>query len=204
MEATSCSIRRKWPIVPVWLLLAVSSLHGGSGGVFQMPPPKSPAPSGLRMKVDTQWVSGNGYRPVTVEFSNSPAGTRATDRSLTVVFLPNQEHGTRVDQFTHFVELPAGAPSVTTTISIPQFHEWYTFEILVYEDGVLLDDLSFSSNANSVGRRPARDWSERTPGVLIIDGEAPTRAERFELLHGPNPAGRLSSSFPEDLSDYRC
>src|SRR5687767_4285566 len=67
--------------------------HAASGSVLNLPLPGIKNRSGLRMEIDTRWVSGCGYRPVRVRISTQPFGPAPADRTLEVRIRPRGWQG---------------------------------------------------------------------------------------------------------------
>lgn len=173
----SCGPSGRWRVCAVWgwglLLVGASLAWAGSGGNVVLPQAGRvvPRPSGLRLEISSYWVEGNGYRPVTVEVS-SPLPAIA-DRTLTISLAPvDYLYYQRTSQEVRFeLVLPQGARRATCTVSVPQRSIWQQWRINVYEDGLVLDDLS----GMTAWPRSSQywSWSEAYPCVLVIDRDAP-------------------------------
>lgn len=146
--------------------------HGESGTVHNV------SGAGLRMRIDTRWVNGQGYRPVKIDVVPS----RSTgDRTLTVEFVVEGywAGSRRRDRVVQDIEVPAGSGLVQTTISVPQTTAWNWYQVNVLEDGELLQPLSPRGGAGSPYRNSA--WEEAFPAILAIGATPPDTAEMAKL-----------------------
>lgn len=161
----------------VALLLGVAAaladpavVGAGSGGPVSLPQGTTKIKNRLRVDIDTHWVDANGYRPIRVTATNWPPGPTAADRSFRFELRPRSwEFGDAAQSVTFFLEMPQGAPTASTTVSVPQYCGWQDFELQVYEDGFLLEDLS---GHFAIPSRTTTGWSEAFPAVLIVDADA--------------------------------
>ena len=132
------------------------------------------------MKVDTRWVEGQGYRPVSVEFI--PTAPVLADRTLTFQFITRRFHGPirQEDSVVQDIEIPAGSGPVRTTVSVPRMIAWSSYEINVFEDGKLLVPFRKSGGGNLFGW----DWSQREalPNVLVVGDAQPDATELVRLF----------------------
>lgn len=49
--------------------LLATDLHAGSGSVVSLPLAGRKVTTGLKLELNTEWVDGNGYRPITISIS---------------------------------------------------------------------------------------------------------------------------------------
>ena len=187
-------------------LLVVSLLGGmaraGDGGVQQLPAARVKAKSGLRIKADTRWVGGNGYRPIRVEVSSATRLPAARDRVLRIELRFNgwgRGQGTlRVSQM---IELPQGSVSTRQILRVPQGGQLQMMYIDTFEGGRRLDELCGRVNiAANTGRH---SWSESTPAVLFIDSDAPTLNLREQLVDSAGQGNKTPFSGRYQLPDVR-
>ena len=85
-----------------------TSARAGSGSIASVPLPGVKVTTGLSLNVNTEWVDGNGYRPVTISISPLGGVAAPADRVLDVTLRPR---GWR---------WRAAMPSVSTTIMLEQ------------------------------------------------------------------------------------
>lgn len=159
-------------LVASMLLGGATPLRAGSGGIISLPMSGTKIKSGLQIQVDTRWIDGNGYRPVRVRISPIPPGPAPADRSIEVKLRPRSwQTGGKGTAVTRTVELSQGARFGEATIAIPQYEMWNNFDIETREDGDVLRDLS----VNGIGFpiRSYYNWSEVTPGIVVLDKDAP-------------------------------
>jgi hypothetical protein len=157
------------------------------------------AKSGLKVNVDSTWVDANGYRPIQVELIPWPATPAPAERWIRVEFTPLSVRGMYANcAVSEFIEIPQGAPSVTTTVSIPQREQWNSFTVEFYEDGKHLEDLSYRG---MMGNFSGYGWTEASPTMLFIDGDAPARSMRQSHIASLRQAGSKGDTFT--LPDVR-
>lgn len=151
----------------VWVALGSASGWGQaqaeSGSAITL------AGAGLNVVVDTRWVPGGAYRPVSVTVT--PTLPVAAHRTLTIEFLVS--HRRRGDDFflrvSQDVEVPAGSGPVRAVIAVPQMIGNPNWKVNVIEEGKLIPGMSSAwSQLNS----PADQFPESLPSVLIV-AEAP-------------------------------
>lgn len=165
--------RVRFALLVAWLGVMAGALFAGTGNAFRSPL-GGPAKHGLQLVVDTRWVDANGYRPVRIKANRVPARPTAAERNLQIVLRSNHRYGGCIYTTTGFLQIPAGAPSAATTLSVPQFDRWYDVVMYVYEDGKVLPELTLQLDYPAVGS----DWSEARPAILAIDRDAPLPDDR--------------------------
>jgi hypothetical protein len=149
------------------ILMVVAQASGGENGTIH-----SGAAAGLRVKVDTRWLDGGGYRPVKITVTPAPA--TPVDRTLVVECLVSRWYGRRSTcdlRVMRTIEIPAGTASVETTLLVPQTAGWIQYTINFVEDGQLLRPLVFTNSPNS-----SYNWQsgeEAFSRVLIVGGQLP-------------------------------
>jgi hypothetical protein len=139
---------------------------------------------GLGVTIDTRWLDGPGYRPVTITVT--PAAPTTVDRTLTVQMDLTDRYRT-IDapprlRVMRDIELPAGCGPIQTTLLIPETLDWYAYRINVFEDGQLLRRLTFTHSANNNGN--AQAVLDNLPRLLVVDDRMPdtkTLAEAWPL-----------------------
>ena len=180
----------------ILLLSFTQSAAAGTGNVVQLPARGVKSVSGVKVTLDTTWAQGSGYRPVRIELTNWPLGPTMADRSFRIELSPNSWGG-RLGTVTvsAFVEMPEGAASVSATIAVPQTEAWGSVWLEVYEDGQRLNDVSSSMNTATFG---GYQWEERAPAILIIDSDAPSRANRG------TPSGKVTSAIKPKPKSHRA
>lgn len=148
---------------------------GASGGVVNLPlpkpvkpgPPPKRSPRALDVSIDTTWVECSGYRPVRITVTPVPPLT--FDRTLTVEFTPSMPWGGNpAVTVTQDIVLPANAPSVTATISVPQIEPWNSFAFELFDEGSVVEELSVPRQSISVGSN-TNVWGDgASPNILFL------------------------------------
>ena len=179
------------------LCSAASSVWAGSGSTLTLPTAGVKARTGLRVEIDSEWLDGTGYRPVTIRVSPLGGRAAAADRMLRVSVTPMSwqwgMEGTRVDTW---VELAQGATVGEKTIAVLQEGGWGSFKIEVHEDGDECKDLS---GTFGIGTVAYYQWTEAAPAMLFLDVDTPLggRGARF-------PRAGKKGKAPERLPDIRA
>lgn len=171
--------RRPFVLILSLLILLSGMSWAGTGGVVSLPQGNKRPKNKLRVNLDFRWVEANGYHPVQVELVNTPLGPAKADRNFRIVLRPNSYYGVDSHGVTAYAELPQGARTATTSVSVPQRGAWGSIQVAVYEDGRFLKDLSDNIGVPSRGYY---EWSEALPAVLIIDSDAPDMDARLRLI----------------------
>ncbi len=181
--------QRNWMVVVGWCCLAAltwsyatvaQAMTGFSFSMPNAPPKPGQRASGLLLKIDSHWVEGSGYRPMTLELRTAlPA---RADRRVHITLIPRNWQGPRWAVETD-LEIAQGSSSATATVLVPQRSIWQTMDVEVLEDGRKVDDVSGSlgiprSNSDY-------NWSEAFPSMLFIDSDAPDPAELNTKLSQP-------------------
>ena len=108
------------PIVVV-LLTAASTSLAGSGSVVSLPLPGKKVTTGLNLEINTEWVDGNGYRPVTISISPLGGGAAPADRTLDVTLRPrSHQWGVVMPNVSTTVILEQGQTVGTKIVALPQ------------------------------------------------------------------------------------
>ena len=86
--------------------------------------------SGLTVEVDTRGVASNGYRPIRVTVSNTPARNKppvpvTADRRLRVVLKPSGRGHLASAATSQVIEIPEKQSSAEATIAVPRAGDWY-------------------------------------------------------------------------------
>jgi hypothetical protein len=147
--------------------------------------------SGLRITVDTMWVDGNGYRPVSIEVV--PLAPPIADRTLTVELRCVASYG----QNGHLVvgrdiEVPAGSGPVVATLAVPEHFNFSACDFKVWDDGVYRKGLSFQLPSNTMW---SAGWEEGLPNILVIGAEMPDSAFLAQILPGSQYSQQYGQSF---------
>ena len=69
-------------------VLLPTMARAGSGSEASLPNAGVKVTTGLMLEVNTEWVDGNGYRPVTIAISPLGGGAAPADRTLDVTLRP--------------------------------------------------------------------------------------------------------------------
>lgn len=205
-KRTRCDVRPNCvcgvlSVLAMFLLAVVPSLQAGSGSIVSLPMPGKKVTTGLNLEINTEWVDGNGYRPVTISISPLGGGAAPADRTLDVTLRPHsQQWGIVMPNVSTSVKLKQGQTVGTKTIGMPQFQSIGYIEIVTYEDGRECDDLSdrVSTAWNSI-----YGWSEAAPTILFIDSDAPPGGRSTRLVIAPAQATTKKEKKPEKLPDIR-
>ncbi len=165
---------------------------------------------GLKMTIDTRWVSGGAYRPVRITVT--PSTPPIADRTLTVELL----FGRLWDRRSHLrvvqdIEIPAGSTSVQATLSVPQTAGWSGYQVNVLEDGQLVPQFGQSGPGDDHAEWA---WGEMFPKLLFVADKLPDTSSIAGLFdagqfyqyrsRGPQAGGPTAlptgaAALPEDL-----
>jgi len=160
----------------VCLLVASVVFIGGPAlagdGAIQSLPLRPKPRTQVRVKIDTRWVNGNGYRPVRV--TAQPVKAAPVDRNLRIELRPNVHSSNRTVVGTLTIPASSASP-IETTILLPQIGTSNYTGIRMYLDGVEQNDLAGDLSSNNGGGR----FSEVVPTVLFISSNAPTHDQRY-------------------------
>lgn len=159
-------------------LLGSSSVHAGVG-MEQVFIPKTVINNGVQLEVDTRGIDGNGYRPVRIRVRSLIPNT--ADRQFRVELEPQSWNPHVSDVVTGYVELAEGAAVGEVTILVPQDSLWQSLQVNLFEGGQPLDDITPAHCAIPRGGN-AWQMNQNSPGVLLIDSDAPPRAQRDQRI----------------------
>ena len=141
--------------------------QAGSGSIVSLPTPGVKNRSGLRLDIDSRWVSGCGYRPVRVRISPQPFGPAPADRTIEVRLRARGYYGgAKAGAVTGTVELKQGATFGEAMISVPQTNIWSSIAVETREEGWRHRDLC-SENLGMLGRYYATS-PDNTPAVVVV------------------------------------
>ncbi|MBW3600919.1 MAG: hypothetical protein KY475_27090, partial [Planctomycetes bacterium] len=189
-RSTSLAQRVGCLVLACAMLSPPAATFAGTGSRASLPVNR--VKNALRVNIDTTWVDGNGYRPVQVQLIPWPPGPAPADRTIRVEFTPQSwRGGYGWCGVTDFIEIPQGASSVEAVIAVPQREQWSSFNVEFYEDGEKLEDLEYRGAMSFMGNH---GWSEASPTMLFIDGDAPPRALRQPRIAELRGAGAKSDS----------
>ncbi|HUE71289.1 MAG TPA: hypothetical protein VMP01_10435, partial [Pirellulaceae bacterium] len=169
-----------------------SAASAETGMVQSFPVPPKRMRNGLTVEVDTRGVTANGYRSVRVKVINTPSRNKppvpvTADRRIRVVLDPSGiGHVSRV-RTSKVIEIPEKQSSGEATIPVPTAGYWYQLNVLVYEGGDLLEDVSGPMAPGFFGMRGE---SESLPTLLFVDYDVPdrtTRDNQLSLMAGVRP-----------------
>ncbi len=135
--------------------------------------------AGLRVDVDTRWVPGPGYRPVTVTVT--PAAPPIADRSLVFEFMGGMRwrHQSGYELLVaERIEIPAGSGPVQKTISVPGACLGTDYRFRVVEDGSAIKSLSNDWVGTSF---PSPRGDEQLPRMLIVAAAGTTSVDTSQL-----------------------
>jgi hypothetical protein len=185
--------------IAILLLLAAAiiphEIFAGTGTRITLPAPRVKVRSGLRLTVDSHWVIGSGYRPITIRVAPILGGPAPAERFIDVLVRPRGWHGgEKAGAVTATVHLPQGAMYGEARVFVPQTNAWNAMDVEPTEDGKRLKDLEVKRMA--LGTRYFYETSDGTPSILFLHRMANDRstmtqtpaALAFSMVVGPTPA----------------
>ncbi len=181
-----CTRLLAFVVAGVFMLFLHAVVLAESGQTQSSPGPRVKPKSGLRMLVDSRWVNGNGYRPVTVEISTMNQAPMVADRSFHVE-LTNQNWSGRRLSVASFLDIPAGSASGTAKLLVPQEYTLEQLSCQIHENGRHLKDLDLSMS------RVAANYNLALPVILFVDRDAPTGRQRRSRQRAGNNWSETSS-----------
>ena len=177
------SMLGKWSLAVSVLVLGsgmISTLNSvasaGAGFQFSVPQPPKKAVNFLAATIESRWVNGNGYYPVTVTL-NSLRGAVTQDRPIRVqlTVLGGGGYGSLSQVVSETFVISEGSSSVTGELLIPQANGMMNVSLAFFEGGYELRELRLQQ---WVGASSNYAWSESAPTVLVIDSKAPLKGLR--------------------------
>ena len=196
------SMLGKWSLAVSVLVLGSGMINtlnsvasAGAGFQFSVPQPPKKAVNFLAATIESRWVNGNGYYPVTVTL-NSLRGAVTQDRPIRVqlTVLGGGGYGSLSQVVSETFVISEGSSSVTGELLIPQANGMMNVSLAFFEGGYELRELRLQE---WVGASSNYAWSESAPTVLVIDSKAPLKGLRPRFNVGMMPAatgGTLSRS----------
>jgi hypothetical protein len=194
-----------WKLFAIALAVALfsslpTSSQAGSGSQAYLPLPGKKVTTGLSLTVDTEWVDGNGYRPVKISIRPLAGGAATADRTLNVTLRPKSRYNTDTPSVSTSITLEQGQTVATKIVNIPQYQKWSSIKIVTYEDGGWCDDLS---ETVSISQRINVGWSEAAPTILIIDSDAAVGSRGAGFGNTIARKGTNLSKQPKLVPDFR-
>ena len=205
-----CGISGRLPCVVVALAAIACSAWSdqamaASGDNLTIPFTKMGKPtyssqSRLQIRVDSTWAGNRGYRPVRVTVSMAKPAT--ADTQITIDFhAGNWRNEYRAISVETDLELPQGASSVTTTLSVPQYFDWNGYGWDTWVDGVKDEQLcmagtgfnAVSTGAVAVGSFSTGLWNTSPTQLLISATGNAVESQDFNY-----------QNLPSDWTDYTC
>jgi hypothetical protein len=181
--------------------LLPTSADAGSGSNASVPLPGVKVTTGLSLNVNTEWVDGNGYRPVTISISPLGGVAAPADRVLDVTLRPRGwRWRAAMPSVSTTIMLEQGQTVAEKTVAVPQFQTWGTLEITTYEDGRRRDDLSADVGLVWSGNS---EWSEAAPTMLFLDSDLPRGGRGARLVATRAAPNSKRAKRPELLPDVR-
>lgn len=167
----SVSFRKCWIATAIWAAaLSTASARAGTGSVVSLPEVGAKVTTGLNVQVNTEWLDGNGYRPVTISISPLGGGAAPADRTLEVILSPrNWQWRSELITVSSSIKLEQGQTVASKTIGVPQFQQWGSIKVETYEDGRRCRDLC--AEGLGIAWSGNTSWSEAAPTILIIDSD---------------------------------
>ncbi|WP_425616342.1 hypothetical protein NA78x_006290 [Anatilimnocola sp. NA78] len=187
-------------LAAIGFLSRTETCQAAGGGKQVLPIVGKLNTSGVQVVLDSRWIEGRGYHPVRVEIIplRAPA---IGDRTFRVVIRPNS-YDSRSDAVSQIIELEQGSSKAVATILVPQESNWHGLVVEVFEDGGRLGDLS--GDYLNWPRAGGMNWHEPTPGVLLIDSQAPTMDQREVLLNTLQSSGIAAVKKLPGVDDVRA
>ena len=188
-------------------MVAICSLPhvvlAATGQRISLPQPPNKPKHFLTATIDTRWLEGTGYRPVTVTL-NSLRGVLTKDRTIRVQMTVrgNWQHK-YMPVVSETITIPEGSTSITKRILIPQEDGFGYTSVRFYERGSELKEMRFDQ---WFGNSSNYAWSEAAPAVLVIDSTAPPNGVRPTMgvgMVGPVPGLRASTLEQFEVPDVR-
>ena len=193
----------------MWIVAAIcvaamlpTSVRAGSGSEVSVPLAGVKVTTGLKLTINTEWVDGNGYRPVTISISPLLGGAAPADRTLEVTLHPHsQGWNVAMPSVSTSIKLEQGQTVAEKTVAIPQVQMWGALEVATSEDGRRRDDLSETlgfawNNGNT-------EWSEAAPTILLIDSDVPPGGRTARFGTNLSTTNSKREKRPERLPDIR-
>ncbi|MFH1266719.1 MAG: hypothetical protein ABIK89_13395, partial [Planctomycetota bacterium] len=170
-------------LVALWCLVGRPDVARAESGTV-----RRGTAAGLRMEVDTRWLSGNGYRPVRITVT--PVAPVVADRTLTVEFSTRRHWDPRWDNLRVIqeIEIPAGSGAIQTTMSVPQMVGWSEYTVNVVEDGKAILPLCHSAPGD---QNASWGEGERSPGILVVGVRLPETGVIAGLLNMSDSNGSV-------------
>lgn len=133
--------------------------------------------NGIIAEIDTRWVEGMGYRPVTLTLSTRKS---KRDRSLRVVLMPESRSSSSEPLKVEFnIDIPAGEKGAKKTVFLPQQTPWSVFRADFYLGKRKLKDLSIKYGVYQNNRT----YNIDSPCMLLVDSDAPSiKTDRQPIL----------------------
>ncbi|MEX0818295.1 MAG: hypothetical protein WD070_01845 [Pirellulaceae bacterium] len=194
--------KRCWMVAAVCAATVLASpVRGGSGSTVTLPLAGQKVTTGLKLQVNTEWLDGNGYRPVTVSISPLGGGAAPADRTLEITLRPrSRQWGVVMPSVSTSITLEQGQTVAEKTIAIPQFQIWGSLQVAAYEEGRRRDDLSETVGITWSGNPT---WSEAAPTILFIDSDASLTGPAAGFINTRPPTNRPRVKQPERIPDIR-
>ena len=178
--STLMSVRRS---LLLWLTCLVfiggmdAHCEAGSGRKINLPSEnRKKIKNGIVAEIETRWVEGFGYRPVTVTLA---VRRIKQDRTIQIDFLPESHSKHREPlRMSVEMEIPQGEREVSETFYLPQQTPWNSFRIEFFEDRRKLKDLSMQWSTSWANVSNNVD----SPCVLLVDKDAPRLEQDRQAL----------------------
>lgn len=156
-------------------------------------PNAATAPGGLRLNIESRWAGGSGYHPVTVSLKTAPPTPALGERSFRIEF---QMRGPVLPEpavVSQFIDINQNQTGASALVLIPQSQLWNSMEVTVYEDGVLLPNLSRTLGIQGWG---INQVTEAQPAAVFISSRAPLLKDRARVVNRALSEGNRESTFP--------
>lgn len=157
--------------------------------------------SGLTLLVDTRWVNGFGYRPVTVTIDSPKAVTLEHQIKIQLHSGWEFEYETSVEQD---FELPAGSRQASTVVAMPIYDQsrkvfWWDVWVDGNKDFDLCRKLDEAMRSSSIAAITGTTIRILAPGTAANDRSVVGMTNSdFEVL------SFLPQNFPDRWIDYTC
>lgn len=169
-------------VVNFWSLGRVGPLFAGTGQKITLPTDnRNKIQNGIIAEIDTRWVEGLGYRPVTLTLSTRKS---KRDRTIRVALMP-ESHSSSHEPLKVEVtmDIPAGVKDVKKTVYLPQQTPWSVIRADFYLGNRKLKDLSIGYGIY----QDNRTYNDHSPCMLLVDSDAPSiKSDRQSMLKKMN------------------
>lgn len=182
----------------IFLLMTAGSparVSAGNGGIVVLPAGGVKNRSGLRLELDSRWVSGSGYRPVRVRVLPQPVGPAPADRTIQVTLRPRGWSGGKAGAVVGTLELKQGTTFGESVFSVPQTNSWHVIEIETRESGWRHRELCIENAGFAT--RFVQYMPDNSPSITIVHWAVEDRTNA--LTYGATEPAQIPSNKTKSL-----